>query len=94
MTVRQFLFFKATRLRCNWHFSAGVFRIKIDEMGAAVKRYEVQDVLIADPRSRLSRAQWTVDGSTARLVNGERYPSPDFRRIQLLVLRTARAGLL
>ncbi len=53
-------------------FPEGVFRIKIDEMGAAVKRYEVQDVLISDPRSRLVRAQWTVDGSTARLVNGER----------------------
>ncbi len=57
---------------CCCLFLEGVFRIKIDEMGAAVKRYEVQDVLISDPRSRLVRAQWMVDGSTARLVNGER----------------------
>lgn len=74
--------------------SAGVFRIKIDEMGAAVKRYEVQDVLISDPKSRLSRAQWTVDGSTARLVNGERWPCPPLCRSKLHAIKTSWAGPL
>eukprot|EP00292_Cryptomonas_paramecium_P013454 CAMPEP_0113690934 /NCGR_PEP_ID=MMETSP0038_2-20120614/18108_1 /TAXON_ID=2898 /ORGANISM="Cryptomonas paramecium" /LENGTH=217 /DNA_ID=CAMNT_0000612397 /DNA_START=120 /DNA_END=770 /DNA_ORIENTATION=- /assembly_acc=CAM_ASM_000170 len=50
----------------------GVFRLKIDEIGSAIKRFEVPDVIINDPKNRVARAQWTVDGSTARLTNGER----------------------
>ena len=50
----------------------GVFRVRIDEVGAPIKRYEVQDVLITDPNQRVVGAQWLVDGTTARLVNGDR----------------------
>ena len=52
--------------------SAGVFRIRIDEVSTAVKRYEVQDVLITDPKQRIAETQWVVDGTTGRLTNGER----------------------
>ena len=56
--------------------AAGVYRLRIDEVGAAVKRYEVQDVLITDPSKRISAAMWSVDGATARLTNGDRPVSP------------------